>query len=153
MSAQPLNFRQANNIRRLALKGLLGVLNQTGLFDEIIHGQGGGKSGSSRSGQHVVGSCHIIPHRLGGIVAHKYSAGVADFPYHLKGVLYLKFKVFRGDAVGQIDGRTHIADNDDGPIPGQRCFGNCRARQICKLCFDLSDSCLGQLFSGLTEAP
>ena len=72
----------------------------------------------------MIGTGHIIPHRLRCVVPQKHGAGIANLPNIFKRLVDLKLKVLRSNPVGQFNGSIKIVYHQYGTKSFKRFPGN-----------------------------
>ena len=101
------------------------VGNQGGLLHEVVYGQGREETGRASGRKDVVGTCEVVPERLGGILAQEDGSGIPDIGHVREGVLRHDFQVFGSNFVHTVEGRLLVFRNQDVAEILQRFFNNC----------------------------
>ena len=94
-------------------KGFPGVVNDTGLLNEVIHAKGGEEFGCPVGGQDVVWSCKVIPQWFAAVFPDKDSSCVLNLCHDLKGIGGDNLKMLWRNVVGCLHRLFHGIRNQD----------------------------------------
>ena len=112
MRCQTLTLGNEHDIVLGLAQGILGIIDVARTLDEACHAQGGEESCRAGSGQDVIGTCIVIPERLGGIGTEEHGAGIVECADELQGIFHHDLKVLGGDGIGKLDGLCLIAGDE-----------------------------------------
>ena len=94
-------------------QGFAGVVDEAGLFDEIIHAQRAAEPRGAAGGQRVVGAGKVIAQGLRHVFAQEDAARVLDIVEHCKRIIHADLQMLGRDDVHGVDGFLHVVGDDD----------------------------------------
>ena len=108
MGLESLQFCQTLDGMSIPLEGGPRIGNHTRPLEEILYTEGGGKARRAGRRQNVIGPSEIVSHGFRSTLTEENRAGMGDFAQVRPRVPDLELEVFRGNPIGQSDGRVKV---------------------------------------------